>query len=78
VIDIMKEEYKINREILDDLMIEYDIPKIHRHNSNWLNLNIDKYIPIDSNDFQKFIRSLHKIFPSLTRLWSVDYNDIEN
>jgi hypothetical protein len=24
----MKEEYKINREILDDLMIEYDIPKI--------------------------------------------------
>jgi hypothetical protein len=69
----MKEYYKEQREILEDLMIEYDVPKRYWHNANWLNSNIDKFIPIDFSDFGKFIKALHIMNKNLTRLWSVDY-----
>jgi hypothetical protein len=36
------EEYKNLREKLDDLLIEYDIPKEYWHNSQWLNANIKR------------------------------------
>lgn len=36
------DQYKTLREKLDELLIEYDIPKEHFHDSGWLNANIRK------------------------------------
>jgi hypothetical protein len=71
----MKEDYRTNREMLDDLLTEYDVPKMYWHNMSLLNSDVVHYIG-DYNDFTRTINLIHKLSPTpLTRLHSINYDE---
>lgn len=72
----IKEHYKLNRELLDNILEVYDIPKEQYHNMTWLNSNIEHYMKPLGNDFVKAINLIHKLSPiPLTRLHSINYEE---
>jgi hypothetical protein len=77
----MKEDYRTNRELLDNLLIEYDIPKEYWHNMNWLNSNLIDYFNFfrengQYEDFTKAINLIHKLSPiPLTKLYAITYDE---
>jgi hypothetical protein len=74
----LKESYKELREQLDDILLDYDVPKYNWHNMTWLNANIEGYVDITQfpRTFAKAIRLIHKLSPTpLNRLHSINYDE---
>lgn len=84
MISNLKEHYKELREQLDDILVEYSIPKEYWHNMTWLNANIENFMkrhPDQFNwdstkDFRDAIKLIHKLSPTpLNRLHSINYDE---